>query len=122
MLVMKEMVMAETYRHMPVSRLSLFAARIGKVVASASTWGRLIRRFGWCRPRQRVHPEQPKVGLRALAPNVFWHVDYCRLRLLNGSVVYIHALLDNFSRRILGWRVRAKLAAETTAELIVELR
>jgi hypothetical protein len=60
----KDMVLAPQYRHMPVSTLAVYAQRIGKVFASPSTWGKLIRERGWLRPRQRIHPAKPTVGVR----------------------------------------------------------
>jgi transposase InsO family protein len=36
-----------------------------------------------------------------------WHIDTTVIRLLDGTRAYLHAVIDNFSRRILGWRVAA---------------
>ena len=58
------MVTALDYRHVPIGTLAVLAQRLGKVWASPSTWCRLVRKFGWRRPRLRVHPAKPKVGLR----------------------------------------------------------
>ena len=81
------------------------AQRLGKVWASPTTWYRLVRKFGWRRPRQRVHPAKPKVGIRTTRANEIWHIDTTVIRLLDGSRAYLHAVIDNFSRRILAWRV-----------------
>jgi transposase InsO family protein len=40
--------------------------------------------------------------------------------LLDGSRVYLHAILDNFSRRILAWRLNDTFETGTTAELLKE--
>jgi hypothetical protein len=71
----REMVTSPTYRHVPTSRLAVLAQRLGKIVASPSTWARLVREHGWRRPRQRIHPDKPKVGLRTKRPDEAWHVD-----------------------------------------------
>ena len=81
---------------------------------------RLVRRFHWRRPSQRLHPAQPKVGIRAPQPNAIWHVDTTLLRLLDGSRAYLHAIIDNFSRRILAWKVSARFDATATAELLAQ--
>jgi hypothetical protein len=65
--IIGDMVTSPDYRHVPTSRLALLAQRIGKVFASPSTWAKLVRQKGWRRPRLRVHPAQPKVGLRTTA-------------------------------------------------------
>ena len=41
------------------------------------------------------------------------------IRLLDGSRAYLHALIDNFSRRILAWKVSATFDPSTTAELLL---
>jgi putative transposase len=63
------------------------------VWASPSTWYRLVRQHGWRRPRLRVHPAKPKVGLRTTRPNEMWHIDTTVIRLLDGSRAYLHAAL-----------------------------
>jgi len=60
----KDMVTALEYRHVPTGTLAVLAQRLGTVWASPSTWYHLVRKFGWRRPRLRVHPARPKVGLR----------------------------------------------------------
>jgi transposase InsO family protein len=52
-----------------------------------------------------VHPEKPKVGLRTTRPDAAWHVDTTVVRLVDGARAYVHAVIDNFSRRILAYRV-----------------
>ena len=93
-----EMATSREYRHLPISRLALLAQRLGKVYASAATWAKLIRDRGWRRGRQRVYPAKAKVGVRATKPNEYWHVDASILKLLDGTKVYIHAVVDNLSR------------------------
>ena len=115
----QEMVTSKQYRHVPTGTLAILAQRLGKVFASASTWYRLIHVFGWRRPRKRIHPSKPKIGIRATRPNEIWHVDTTQIRLLNGSRAYLHAIIDNFSRRILAWKVAASFHPATTAELLL---
>ena len=62
---MRDFVESATYRHIAVQNLALYAQRLGKLFASASTWYKMIRERGWRRPRTRVHPIKPKEGLRA---------------------------------------------------------
>ncbi len=115
----KEMVTGPEYRHMPLKTLALYAQRVGKVFASVTTWTRLMVERGWRRPRQRVHPERPQVGVRATRPNELWHVDATILKLLDGTKAYVHAVIDNYSRRILAWTIVPKLDPVTTCELLL---
>jgi transposase InsO family protein len=88
------------------------------VFASSATWYRLIELHKWRRCRQRVHPAKPKVGIRATAANEIWHVDTTLIRLLDGSRAYLHAVIDNFSRRILAWNVAGTFEPAITAKLL----
>jgi transposase InsO family protein len=114
------MVTSTEYRHIPTSTLAVYAQRLGRVFASASTWTRLVRAHGWRRPRTRVYPAKPKVGIRAKKPNEIWHLDVSVLRLLNGTKLYLHASVHNFSRRVLAWRLAEKLDPLTTCQVLTE--
>ena len=43
-----------------------------------------------------------------------WHIDTTVIRLLDGTRAYLHAVIDNFSRRILAWRVADTFAPVTS--------
>jgi putative transposase len=106
------------YRHLSTSGLARLAARLGRAFVSPSTWCRIARAAGWRRPRQRVYPAKPKIGVRAGTPNQIWHLDTSVLRLLDGSRIYLHAIIDNFSRRILAWQVNSYFDTHVTSQLI----
>ena len=114
----RDMVTSMEFRHVPTSGLARLAQRLGRVVASSATWHRLVRLHQWRRCRQRVHPARPKVGIRATRANEIWHVDTTMIRLLDGSRAYLHAVIDNFSRRILTWNVAGSFQPAITAQLL----
>ena len=113
-LTIKSMLESPDYRHVPTGRLALLAQRLGKVFAAPATWYRLVREHCWRRPQTRIHPAIPKTGLRATKANEYWHIDTTLIRLLDGSKVYLHAVIDNFSRKILAWCVAEKFQIEST--------
>ncbi len=117
-----DMVTSPEYRHVPTGTLAVLAQRLGTVSASASTWYRLVRKYGWRRPRVRVHPAKPKVGLRTTGPNEMWHIDTTVIRLLDETRAYLHAVIDNFSRRILAWRVADTFAPVNSVAVLLEGR
>ena len=117
---MRSMLESHDYRHLSVGAIARLAARQGTVYACSSTWYRAIQAGNWNRPRKRIYPAKPRVGLRATEPNEYWHLDTTIVRLLDGSRVYLHAVLDNFSRRILAWRLNTTFETGTTAELLKE--
>jgi len=116
----KEMVTSNDYRHMPMTTLARYAQRIGRLFACASTWSKLARERGWRRPRTRLYPAKPKIGVRPTRPNEYWHIDVTAIRLITGVKVYLHAVIDNFSRRILVWRLAERLDPTTTCEVLLE--
>jgi putative transposase len=108
------MVTAEEYRHIPLGSLALLAQRLGKVFASATTWARLVKDHGWRRPRKRLYPPKPKIGIHASRPNEIWCLDVCVVRLLDGTRTYLHGIIDNCSRRILAWKLASNRALNCT--------
>ena len=116
----EDMVTALEYRHVPTGTLAVLAQRLGKVWASPSTWYRLVRQHGWRRPRLRVHPAKPKVGLRTTRADEMWHIDTTVIRLLDGTRAYLHAVIDNFSRRILAWRVADTFAPVNSVTVLLD--
>ena len=118
--VIEDMVTSPDYRHVPTGTLAVLAQRLGTIWASASTWYRLVQRFGWRRPRLRVHPAKPKVGLRTTRPDEMWHIDTTVIRLLDGTRAYLHAVIDNFSRRILAWRVAETFAPVNSVAVLLD--
>lgn len=115
---MGDLVTSVEHRHMSIRALALYAQRTKQVFAHPVTWGRLIKERRWRRPRLRLYPAKPKVGIRASRPNEFWHIDASILRLVDGTRVYLHAIIDNYSRRILGWCVEERLNPLNTFEVL----
>ncbi len=104
----------------PPGTLAALAQRLDTVCASPSTWNRLVRKYGWRRPRLRVHPAKPKVGLRTTRADEMWHIDTTVIRLLDGTRAYLHAVIDNFSRRILGTARRRYLRTGQHVAVLLE--
>ena len=69
--VIKDMVTAVEYRHVPTGTLAILAQRLGKVWASPSTWYRLVQTYGWRRPRLRVQPAKPSARMSGPARAAF---------------------------------------------------
>ena len=112
------MVASHDHRFMSIRSLALHAQRIGKVFALPSTWYALIRRKGWRRPRKRLYPAKPKVGARAVAPGELLHLDVTIIRLLEGTRAYLHAIIDNYFRRILSWTLESRLGSGATCRVL----
>jgi putative transposase len=64
-------------------------------------------------------PRQATLGVRATQPNELWHIDATVLKLVDGTRAYIHAVIDNYSRKILAWTVAARLDPAATCQVLV---
>jgi hypothetical protein len=49
-----------------------------------------------------------------------WHIDTTVIRLLDGTRADLHTVIDNFSRRILAWRVADTFAPINSVAVLVE--
>jgi transposase InsO family protein len=60
------------------------------------------------------------VGIRATKPNEAWHVDTTIIKLLDGTTAYLHAAIDNYSRKILAWTVADTMSPSSTYRVLVD--
>ena len=115
---MREVVESDDHRHRSLRGLALHAQRIEKIFASPSTWFRLVRIAGWRRPRNRVCPAKPKIGIRAAAPGELLHLNVTIIKLPEGTRAYLHAVSDNYARRILSWTLENRLGSGGTCQIL----
>ncbi len=47
-----------------------------------------------------------------------WHVDTTIIKLLDGVKIYLHAVIDNYSRKILAWSVAEKFEFASTVAIL----
>ena len=67
-----------------------------------------------------MHPAAPREGIRAARPDEIWHIDTTIVCLLDGTRAYLHAVIDNYSRRILSWRLSDCFDPSVCAVLLIE--
>ena len=115
----KEMSTDKSFSHFSTWSLSWFAKRSGEVCASPSTWSRVIRLYKLNRKQTRVYPAKPKVGIRASKPGQIWHLDLSVIKLTDGTRCYVQAIIDNFSRYVLAWKVAKDYGGLKTKELLI---
>jgi transposase InsO family protein len=60
------------------------------------------------------------LGIRASNPNEILHLDVTIIRLLDGTRAYLHAVIDNYSRRILSWTLEEHLGSGGTCRILRE--
>ena len=119
---MKRFVTSKKFAYISVSSLHLLAQRTGELFCSVDTWYKYIRSFEWSRPWKVDKKRIYKTGIRALKPNELWHIDVTVVNIRPGFKLYIQAVIDNFSRFVLAWRVTDEINAKNTVETIALAR
>ncbi|EKR19959.1 integrase core domain protein [Leptospira interrogans serovar Grippotyphosa str. UI 12769] len=70
---------------------------------------------------KRFQKPKQKIGIRASSPLTLLHMDTTILRVQDGSKAYIHFIMDNFSRTILGWKASLEWNAKNTVSNLKEV-
>ena len=115
---MKRLLMDPTLSHWPVRSIALYAARTRLIHASRNTWYRYRRLLGITRPV--LSRAERKPGIRACTPDQIWHADVTLFRTLDGMRHFIYLVVDNFSRRVLAWRVATVLSGMIRVQTLQE--
>lgn len=121
-LIMKKFVTLKKYAHISVSSLHLLAQRTGALFCSLDTWYKYVHFHSWNRPGKTERKLVKKIGIRARAPNQLWHVDVTVVILSPRHKLYIQAVIDNFSRYVVAWRVSDHISAKGTVEVLAMAR
>ncbi|MGZ3744856.1 MAG: DDE-type integrase/transposase/recombinase [Pseudobdellovibrionaceae bacterium] len=116
--VMKNFVTSKKFAHISISSLHLLAQRTGELFCSIDTWYKYVRCFEWKRPWKQEKKKIQKTGIRASKANEIWHLDVTVVNIRPGYKLYIQAIIDNFSRFVLAWRVTEEVNARNTVETL----
>ncbi len=68
-----------------------------------------------------IRKQKRKIGIRATAPLKILHMDTTIVRTLDGTKIYIHFIVDNFSRVILGWKASLDATSLNPAQNLLEV-
>ena len=105
---MRNLLTGQEHDHWPIASIAAFALRNKSLTASLYSWYKYARLLGIAKRGIKKRPK--KVGLVALYPNEYLHVDSTIYDLENGKRIYITFVMDNFSRMILGYHVADRLS------------
>jgi putative transposase len=119
---MKKFVTSKKFAHISVASLHFLAQRTGELFCSIDTWYKYVRCFEWKRPWTVSKKEIRKTGIRAKKPNEIWHLDVTVVNIRPGYKLYIQAVIDNFSRFVIAWRVTDEINAQNTIETLALAR
>lgn len=91
----------------------------GSFSVSESTVFRVLRKQGWIKPRElRTFPAGPEYRVKTQRPNQQWQTDATYLQVKHWGWYYLISVLDDYSRRILAWRLQQDMSADSFSEVV----
>jgi transposase InsO family protein len=86
---------------------------------SESTVYRRLKAAGWIKPREKKgFPAGPEFKIKTQHPNQMWQTDASYLLVKNWGWFYLISFLEDYSRRILSWRLQLKMDHEAFSEVV----
>jgi putative transposase len=105
--------------HWSMKSVHFKGLREGVITVSIDTLYRLNRQLGIKEKLGRKKKKKRrKIGIRASYPNQIWHTDITVVKTSDAKKYYVYLLIDNFSRKILAYDIRAKVSGLVTSFLI----
>ena len=91
----------------------------GGFTVSESTVYRILKAAGWIKPREsKTFPASSEYRVKTRAPNEQWQTDATYLLVKNWGWYYMISVLDDYSRKILAWRLRRSMDAGAFSEVV----
>jgi len=111
------------FKNLPPSQIVPRLADEGIYIASEATFYRVLHEDKQLKHRGLSKPphkhSKPK-ALAAIGPNQVWSWDITYLKfIIKGQFLYLYLIIDIFSRKIVGWEIHDKEAAEYSSKLII---
>lgn len=120
----KQMLSDPDYDHWPIVSIASLALRNKNVIACLYSWYKYAHLFGIT--KKLVKKDKKRIGLVSTIPNAYLHVDSTHYQLNDEQKVWISFVMDNYSKRILGFAVAernnfkiVKLALTKALEVIM---
>lgn len=90
----------------------------GFTVSESSVYRRL-RAWGWIEPREvRGFPAGPEYQVMTTRPNQQWQTDASYLLVKNWGWFYLISVIDDYSRKLLAWRLQRTMTAGDFSEVV----
>lgn len=119
-LKIKEMLTDAQFQYWPISSIAYYALRNNILPLSLNTWYKYANKLGIVRARPHSRRKKNNESVRATAPNQIWHADITVFITADKIKHYIYLVVDNFSRKILSWKVADSVSAATRQETLLD--
>jgi len=87
--------------------------------ASESTIYRLLKKRGWVKPRRlKTFPASDEYAHKTSHPNQQWQTDASYLLVKNWGWYYLISVLDDYSRKILAWKLQSTMDAGAFSDVV----
>jgi putative transposase len=116
----KEMLTSPLFQYWPISSVAYHALRNNILSLSLNTWYKYANKLGIVRARPHSRRKKNEESVRATAPNQIWHADITIFITADLVKHYIYLVVDNFSRKILAWKIASAVKAEIRRETLLD--
>ena len=111
--LLKESLLDPKFQYWPVSSIALHVLRNNILALSLNTWYKYVHKLGIIRLRPESRRKKNHISIRAQRPHQIWHADITAFVTSDHVKHYIYLVVDNFSRKILSWKVTDSVKAST---------
>ena len=111
--LLRESLLDPRFQYWPVSSIALYALRNNVLALCLNTWYKYVHKLGIVRSRPESRRKKNTISIRALHPHQIWHADITAFVTADHVKHYIYLVVDNFSRKILSWKVADSVKAAT---------
>jgi putative transposase len=116
----KEMLTDAQFQYWPISSIAYYSLRNNVLPLSLNTWYKYANKLGIARARPHSRRKKNNESVRATAPNQIWHADITVFITADKIKHYVYLVVDNFSRKILSWKVTDSVSAATRQETLLD--
>jgi transposase InsO family protein len=118
-LSLQKLLSLEKMKHWPLSAVWAHGLRNQKLMISRSSFYRYNKIFQFRSKAQESFKKKYK-PVRATKVNEIWHADLTYVQTDDGRWNYVYAIIDNYSKKVLAYRVEAEIRAAHSTDCLRE--
>lgn len=116
---LQKLLSLERMKHWPLSAVWAFGLRSHKLLISRSSFYRYNKIFKFRDKPTETFKKKYK-PIRATDTNEIWHADLTYVQTEDGNWNYIYAIIDNYSKKVISYRVEGNIRAAHSTECLKE--